>query len=161
MSNQYKTPEAFRTALEQRQKQTAAAAGTPFTRLAQIDLYYRFLDRVIQELGAAAVVVQGGVALEMRLQRARTTLDVDLRASGAPADVYSRIRAAGLRELDDFLTFHVDELAHGNDEIEGDGVIYEGRRFQVQAMLASRPYITDGSASTSRSGIRWSVHQTT
>lgn len=139
MSRRYRTPEAFRTALEQKQRQRAKATGTLFTRLAQIDLYYRFLDRVLQELGDGAVVVKGGIALEMRLQRARTTLDIDLRASGAPADVYGRIRAAGLRELDDFLTFRVEERA-GKDEIEGEGVLYEGRRFEVQAMLSHKPY---------------------
>jgi hypothetical protein len=140
VSRRYKTPEAFRTALEQKQKQRAGARGILFTRLAEVDLYYRFLDRVIQELGDGAVVVKGGVALEMRLQRARTTLDIDLRASGAPADIYERIRVAGLRELDDFLTFRVDEKRAGNQEIEGEGVIYEGRRFDVQAMLANKPY---------------------
>lgn len=141
MTSRYKTPEAFRTALQQKQKQRAQQAGVPFQRLAQVDLYYRFLARVIAELGEAAIVVKGGVALEMRLHRARTTKDIDLRATGSPESVYERIRAAGLRELDDFLTFRVEEPT-GNFEIEGDGVIYEGRRFRVQAILANKPYLS-------------------
>jgi hypothetical protein len=139
VNKRYKTPEAFRTALEERQKQRAVIAGSLVSRLAQIDLYYRFLDRVIHELGPDAVVVKGGVALEMRLQRARTTGDIDLRASGVPSDIYKRIRLAGLRELDDFLTFRVEDPAQ-NETIEGAGVVYEGRRFRVQAILANRPY---------------------
>jgi hypothetical protein len=133
----YKSPEAFRTALEQRQKQRAAADGVPFDRVAQIDLYYRFLDRVVRELDDGAVVVKGGVALEMRLQRARTTLDIDLRALGVPAQICERIRVAGRRDLGDFLTFLVEERPDA--EIEGR-VIYEGRRFSVQATLANKPY---------------------
>lgn len=139
MNRRYKTPEAFRTALEHKQKQRAAAAGILFTRLAQVDLYYRFLDRILQELGDGVVVVKGGVALEMRLQSARTTLDIDLRASGSPTDVYERIRVAGLRELDDFLLFRVEGRV-GSEAIAGEGVRYEGRRFDVQAMLANKPY---------------------
>jgi hypothetical protein len=118
VSKRYKSPEGFRTALEQKQKQRAVDAGVPFVRLAQVDLYFRFLDRVIQELGDGAVVVKGGVALEMRLQRARTTVDVDLRASGTPAEIYERIRAAGLRDHDDFLRFLV-EAPRRNEDIEG------------------------------------------
>jgi hypothetical protein len=137
VTTRYKSPEAFRTALEQRQKQRAAADGVPFDRVAQIDMYYRFLARVVRELGDGAVVVKGGVALEMRLQRARTTLDIDLRAQGVPAQTCARIRLAGQRDLGDFLTFVVDDKPDG--EIEGK-VIYEGRRFSVQAMLANRPY---------------------
>ena len=83
------------------------------------------------------MVVKGGVALEMRLQRARTTLDIDLRALGVPAQICARIRVAGRRELGDFLTFIVEDKPDG---IDGTEVIYEGRRFGVQAMLANRPY---------------------
>jgi hypothetical protein len=139
MTARYQTPAAFRTALEQRQKQRANLQGVTVDRLAKVDLYFRFLARVVRELGDGAVVVKGGVALEMRLQRARTTLDIDLRALGAPAEVYQRIRAAGLVDLGDFLTFQVEDHVAGAD-LDGDGVIYEGRRFQVQAMLANRPY---------------------
>ncbi len=141
MIKQYKSPQAFRTALAERQKQRAAKAGVPSSRLAQVDLYFRFLARVLQELGEESVVVKGGVALEMRLQRARTTLDVDVRALGVPDDVYERIHKAGLLDLGDFLTFKVEEPS-GAHEIEGEGVIYEGRRFRVQAVLANRPYLS-------------------
>jgi hypothetical protein len=138
--HEYKSPDAFRIALQQRQRQRAAATGVPADRIAQTDLYFCFLDRVIKELGAGALVVKGGVALEMRLQRARTTRDIDLRVSGDPADIYKRIRAAGLREQKDFFTFRVED-PDGSSQIEGEGVIYEGRRFSVQAILANKPYL--------------------
>lgn len=139
VSRQYRTPEAFRMALEQRQRERAASAQVPLNRVSQIDLYFRFLDRVIRELGDGAVVLKGGLALELRLGRARTTLDIDLRASGSPPEVYAQLRAAGLRDHGDFLRFVVEESK--DPEIAGEGVVYEGRRFKVQAMLANRPYL--------------------
>jgi hypothetical protein len=48
--NEYRTPQAFKAALETRQRKRAAAAGMPFDRVAQVDLYFRFLDRVLQDL---------------------------------------------------------------------------------------------------------------
>jgi hypothetical protein len=75
--------------------------------VARIDLYYRFLDRVLHEIDSA--VVKGGMALEMRLQRARTTGDIDLRATGNPAQVLDRLRQAGRRDHRDYLTFEVNE----------------------------------------------------
>jgi hypothetical protein len=52
--NEYRTPQAFKAALETRQRKRAAAAGMPFDRVAQVDLYFRFLDRVLQELDSEA-----------------------------------------------------------------------------------------------------------
>jgi hypothetical protein len=136
--SEYRTPQAFRTALEARQKQRAAAADLPFDRVAQIDLYFRFLDRVLRGLDGA-VVVKGGVALEMRLRRARTTGDIDLRALGNPVQFIERLRQAGRRDHGDYLTFEINDRP-GAEEIQGDGVVYEGRRFRVAARFAARPY---------------------
>lgn len=135
---EYRTPQAFRAALETRQKKRAAAAELPFDRVAQVDLYFRFLDRVLQELDGA-VVVKGGVALEMRLRRARTTGDIDLRALGNPAQILERLRRAGRRDHGDYLSFDVNERT-GAEEIQGDGVVYEGRRFRVATRFAGKPY---------------------
>jgi hypothetical protein len=136
--NEYRTPQAFKAALETRQKKRATAAEVPFDRVAQVDLYFRFLDRVLQDLDSA-VVVKGGVALEMRLRRARTTGDIDLRALGNPAQILERLRHAGRRDRGDYLTFEVNERT-GVEQIRGDGVVYEGRRFRVAARFAGKPY---------------------
>jgi hypothetical protein len=85
-------------------------------------------------------VVKGGVALEMRLQRARTTLDVDVRASGNPDQIYARIRTAGLRDHRDHQDFLTFEVTDGQAEIED--AIYGGRRFTVQAKVAGRDYLS-------------------
>lgn len=135
----YRTPESVRTALEQRQRIRASAQGVPFNRITQIDLYFRFLDRLIREFHHGGLVVKGGLALEMRLGRARTTADIDLRAVGSPEHVYERIRKAGLVDLGDFLTFVVEDHAAYPD-IANDGLAYDGHRFNVQPLLANVKY---------------------
>lgn len=132
----YKTPASFREAWSTRQKERAKRQGVPVNRLAQLDLYFRFLERVVHELGDGVVVIKGGVALEMRLQRARTTLDIDLRASGTPEDVYKQIRRAGLRDHGDYLSFEVTEAIS-----ELEDALYGGHRFRVQAKMAGRTFL--------------------
>lgn len=135
--SEYRTPQAFRAAFETRQRKRADADGVPFDRVAQVDLYFRLLDRLLSNVDG--IVVKGGVALELRLGRARTTRDVDIRAAGNPARILERLRQAGQRDHGDYLAFQVDERA-GAETIDGDGVVYEGRRFRVTARFAGKPY---------------------
>lgn len=135
--SEYRTPQALRAALEVRQRKRAEADGVPFDRVAQVDLYFRLLDRLLQNVDG--IVVKGGVALELRLGRARTTRDVDIRAAGNPARILERLRQAGQRDHGDYLAFQIDERA-GAETIDGDGVVYEGRRFRVTARFAGKPY---------------------
>jgi nucleotidyltransferase AbiEii toxin of type IV toxin-antitoxin system len=46
-------------------------------------VFDRLLARVTRVLGKAAML-KGGLVLELRLERARTTRDVDLRLVGSP-----------------------------------------------------------------------------
>lgn len=73
----YSSPEAFKQALEQRLR-TSAKTGAEFARKRQLLVFDRFLARVVAVLGDAATL-KGGLVLELRLARARTTKDVDLR----------------------------------------------------------------------------------
>jgi len=100
-------------------------------------MYFRFLDRVVLDL--SNVVVKGGVALEMRLGRARMTRDVDVRAVGAPSQILDCLRHAGRRDHGDYLAFEVTERA-GAEAIDGDSAVYEGRRFRITPRFAGRPY---------------------
>jgi hypothetical protein len=47
-------------------------------------------------------VLKGGLVLELRLERARTTKDVDVRLAGSSVDLLARLRAAGGVDLGDF-----------------------------------------------------------
>jgi hypothetical protein len=58
----------------------------------------RFLARIVAVLGDAAML-KGGLVLELRLERARTTKDVDLRMAGLPEDVLAKLQEAGRMDL--------------------------------------------------------------
>ena len=63
-------------------------------RLRQVLIFERFLVRVFAVLGNR-VVAKGGVVLELRLARARTTQDVDLGVSGDLDAMLEAISRAG------------------------------------------------------------------
>lgn len=133
----YSSPEAFKQALEQRLR-ASAKTGSLFARKRQLLVFDRFLARVTVVLGDAATL-KGGLVLELRLERARTTKDVDLRMMGSPNDVLARLQEAGRRDLGDFMTFEVGPDAD-HPEIQNDGMQYEGLRFRTECKLAGRLY---------------------
>lgn len=104
----YASPEAFKQALEARLRRAAQQGGTDMGRLRQLLVFDRFLARVHAVFGEQ-VVVKGGVVLELRLEQARTTKDIDLRLVGASADVLESFQKVGRLELGDSLTFEVSE----------------------------------------------------
>ena len=124
----YSSPEAFKQALEQRLR-ASAKTGSLFARKRQLLVFDRFLARIAVVLGDAATL-KGGLVLELRLERARTTKDVDLRMMGSPNDVLTRLQEAARRDLSDFMTFEVGPDAD-HPEIQGDGIQYEGLRFRA------------------------------
>lgn len=130
----YLTPMAFKNALEQRLK----AKGGVLNRHRQLVVFERFLARIEQEMGSA-IILKGGLALEMRLHTARSTKDIDLCAMGAPEDVLQRLQRAGRMALGDFMVFEVradPKSPHMNNET----MPYEGVRFRVECKLASKVY---------------------
>ena len=139
MTGKYRTPEAFRAAFDVRAKREATVSGRPLQRVLNVYLMQRFLARAIDALGDR-VTVKGGMALELRLERARTTRDVDLRLEGHRdhhVDVLRRrVQQAG---EPDWLTYQLAENAD-DPGIDGDGVVYEGVRFRAQAFLAAKKY---------------------
>ena len=133
----YETPAAFKQALEQRLR-NASSSGADLARRRQILVFDRFLARLVEEHGNA-VTLKGGLALELRLDRARTTKDIDVRMMGAPGAVLESLRAAARRDLGDFLQFtvHPDE---SHAVIPGDGLKYDGFRFKARCTLAGKIY---------------------
>lgn len=133
---EYRTPEAFRTALEQRVRR--AVAGPEINRFRQLLVFDRFLARVFAHFGERATL-KGGLGLELRLLRARTTKDVDLRLTGSVDDAYQGLREAGALALGDWLTFSVAPDAD-MPRITGAGMVYDGFRFRAEARLAGKIY---------------------
>ena len=144
MIRRYATPLAFKQALEQRIK-SSSTTGADFARRRQLLVFDRFLARVVSVVGDA-VTLKGGLVLEMRLARARTTKDVDLRMRGSADNVLERLQAAGRLDLGDYMSFEVQpDLDH--PEIRNEGMQYDGYRYRAECRLAgaiySRPFGVD------------------
>lgn len=138
MARTYATPGAFKAALEQRLRSRAAGDGLELQRLRQLLVFDRFLARVIMEF-EQAVVLKGGLVLELRLQRARTTKDIDLRLLGSADQTLGRLQRAGRQSLGDYFSFTiVPDPRHPT--IEAEGMTYEGLRFRAQGRLADKAY---------------------
>lgn len=133
----YSSPEAFRQALEQRFRSTTKT-GIELGRKRQRLVFDRLLARIDGVLGDAAIL-KGGLALELRLDRARATQDVDLRVSGPPDQILAKLQEAGRLRLEDFMTF---EVAPDNEhpELLNDGMKYDGFRFRAECKLAGKLY---------------------
>lgn len=137
MTRSYRTAAAFKQALEQRLR-SVSTSGLDFARRRQLIVFERFLARVAVELGDA-VMLKGGLAVELRLERARTTKDVDLRVMGPPEDILERLRAAVARDLGDFMVFTI-RPGERRPEIDNDALRYEGLRFRAECMVAGKVY---------------------
>ncbi|HNU67654.1 MAG TPA: nucleotidyl transferase AbiEii/AbiGii toxin family protein [Myxococcota bacterium] len=133
----YSSPEAFKQALEQRLR-SATETGSEFARRRQLLVFDRFLARIVAVLGDAATL-KGGLVLELRLERARTTKDIDLRLMGPPDDILAKLQDAGRRNLGDFMTFEVGP-DDDHPEIQNDGMLYDGLRFRAECRLAGKVY---------------------
>jgi hypothetical protein len=133
----YSSPEAFKQALEQRLR-TSAKSGAEFARRRQLLVFDRFLARIVAVFGDAATL-KGGLVLELRLEHARTTKDVDLRMEGSPEGVLAKLQEACRKNLGDFMAFEVgpDE---DHPEIQNDGMQYDGLRFRAECRLAGKLY---------------------
>jgi len=133
----YSSPEAFKQALEERLR-TATKTGADLARKRQLLVFDRFLARIVASLGDAATL-KGGLVLEMRVERARTTKDVDLRLTGPPGNALATLQEAARRDLGDFMAFEVgpDE---DHPDIQNDGMPYDGLRFRAECRLAGKLY---------------------
>lgn len=134
----YASPAAFKQALEARLRADATHRVRPIHRQRQLLVFDRFLARVMEVLGER-VIVKGGVVLELRLDRARTTKDVDLRVLGDPDALAAQLRAACALDVGDHLRFECSPDPE-HPTIEGEGIVYAGRRFRASAQLAGKPY---------------------
>jgi len=133
----YSSPGAFKSALEQRLKNDSND-GIAFARRRQLLVFDRFLARIVATFGDAATL-KGGLVLELRLARARTTKDVDLRMMGTSDDLLGRLQAAARIDLGDYLEFEIGpDLDH--PEIQNAGMQYDGMRFRAVCRLAAKPY---------------------
>lgn len=136
-ARQYATPLAFKQALEQRLK-SSSTTGVDFGRRRQLLVFDRFLARLSRVAGDT-VTLKGGLALELRLERARTTKDIDLRMMGSSLEVLEHLQEAGRLDVGDHMRFEIQP----DDEqptIQHEGMRYEGYRYRGECRLAGMIY---------------------
>ena len=131
----YRTPEAFRAALEQRLKNEAETGGVALMRLRKHVAFERFLAR-LSAAAAAGWVLKGAFALELRLGlRTRTTKDIDLARADDEEAATEHLRAAAAADLGDFFSFEVRRTP-ALDAAAG----FHAVRYTVRADLAGRRF---------------------
>lgn len=133
----FASPLAFKQALEQRLR-SSTKSGAGFARKRQLVVFDRFLARIAVGFGNT-VTLKGGLVLEFRLQRARTTKDIDLRMTGPSGNILAKLQESGRRDLGDFMTFEVG-VDENHPEIRSDGMQYQGLRFSAECKLAGKLY---------------------
>jgi hypothetical protein len=134
----YATPLAFKTAIERRLMDRAKALGLEVNRQRQLFVFDRYLAR-LATVFKDTMVLKGGLAIELRLDRARTTKDIDLRMVGDPDALLERLQEAGRLDLGDYLAFEV-QADPDHPDIDAEGMQYQGLRFRADARMAGRRY---------------------
>lgn len=138
--NRYQTPTALRRALEDRLMATVRRGGGDLQRMRRQTAFDRLLCRLFNEPDAPWLL-KGGYAMELRIQAARTTRDVDLAIRHLPSKKWDNDVIRGLLET----AASVDlkdgfEFAIGAPTMDLDAAPYGGSRFPVDAQMAGRRF---------------------
>jgi hypothetical protein len=124
-------------------KEVGPGHGRDLNRRRVLRVMERFIARLSHVLPDSALL-KGGLALELRSNRARTTKDIDVRLLGNPEELDAQLRAIENFRPDpeDFLRFRiVSDPAH---PLMGDRVKCVGFRFKVKATIAGKTYAAFG-----------------
>ena len=137
----YKTPQALRTALETRLLELAKASGTDVQRLRRRVAFDRLLARMFSEqAGRPAWFLKGGYAIELRIETARTTKDIDLSIAArepiSPRSLHRMVDDAASVDLADGFIFQI-----GESILDLDASPQGGNRFPVQSHMAGRRFV--------------------
>lgn len=142
---EYKTATAFRRALEERLRNFAQAHLIDIQRLYRQVAFDRLLSRIFHQ-PASPYVLKGGYAMELRVEMARVTKDIDLsvpdiRLLSANEKeinqaVLDSIQAAAAINLNDYFQYVV-----GGPIQDVDGAPYGGARYSVDARMDARTFV--------------------
>ena len=140
----YKSPEALRHAIEHYLRNISPIEKKDVLRLRKHLAFERFLARMFDEK-TCPMVLTGGYAMELRIDNARATKDIDLvlsnrkihhlDADGMHTTIHDFLSYVILKDLSDFFSFEIKE---GKSELAGPP--YGGFRFHVEAMLDNRQF---------------------
>jgi len=140
MTKLYATTTAFRTALETRLNNFAKKHGIDLQRLRRQVAFDRLLCRLFKAR-PEDLFLKGGYAMELRIQKARATKDIDLvlesknldKLKAQDQEIFDILQEASRLELDDFFVFLI-----GEPTLDLEAIPYGGSRFPVESHLDGR-----------------------
>ena len=136
----YATAQALRTAVETRFMAISQRESADIMRLRRQFAFDRLLSRIFQDK-AGSIFLKGGYALELRIQNARATVDIDLSVKkgrggrSSPAAIRDFLQEKASLDLGDHLIYTV-----GTQRMELTHAPYGGYRFPVMVTMAGRPF---------------------
>lgn len=139
----YTTANAFRTALEERLKNHSRKTGMELQRLRRLVAFDRLLSRLFRFF-TKDLLLKGGYAMELRLEGARATKDIDLvlkatrvgTSAGQDQVIRRMLQDAVQENSGDFFEFLV-----GEPTLDLEAVPYGGSRFPIDASLDNRLFV--------------------
>lgn len=135
-NRKYKSPGAFRQALEERLRTISSREGTDFQRLSRQVAFDRFLARLFSA-PTGDWILKGGYAMELRFVTARSTRDLDFTLRGGSAEsALDHLQRAGALEIGDFFSFRVGEAM-----MDLSAAPYGGARYPVESRLDGRTLV--------------------
>ncbi len=140
--SRYQTPQALRRALEDRLLALVRREGGDINRLRRQTAFDRLLCRLFREANAPWLL-KGGYAMELRIQAARTTRDIDLAIRQLPGGVRQWDEAAIRNLLENAAGFDLGdsfEFIIGEPTMDLDAAPYGGSRYPVDAQMAGRRF---------------------
>ena len=140
--SRYQTPQALRRALEDRLLALVRREGGDINRLRRQTAFDRLLCRLFREANAPWLL-KGGYAMELRIQAARTTRDIDLAIRQLPGGVRQWDEAAIRNLLENAAGFDLGdsfEFIIGEPTMDLDAAPYGGSRYPVEARMAGRRF---------------------
>ena len=142
-NQKYKTPQNFRSAVQEKLKLISRNDGVDIMRLYRQVGYTHFLARLFRDKTVPWVLK--GYALELRLQESRATKDIDLALKetnflrGSESEKIDAIKEALIEksriDLGDFFEFLIT-----GPKIELDAAPYGGARFQIEALIDGKRF---------------------
>jgi Nucleotidyl transferase AbiEii toxin, Type IV TA system len=141
-ARKYTSARAFRTALEERLRQTSIGEQIDLNRLRRRVAFDRLLGRLFRD-ESTPWVLKGGYALELRFKSARSTVDIDLTIQSVPASaaedqdhiVRDMLQSAADASLGDWF-----EFTFGSPIMDLNAAPYGGARYPVEARMDERTF---------------------
>src|SRR5271157_845685 len=143
----YRTAQSMRIALEDRLNRISRDKGVDIMHMRRHVAFDRLLARLFSG-HSKDLIVKGGYALELWINNARTTRDIDISFKGDLGGVWTGERSSDPKALQNFLQNLVSlhskdyfEFIIGNAVFDLDNAPYGGYRLPIEARMAGRIFI--------------------